>query len=63
MDVAIKNKMLEAMVESLKISGDVMKSAENRYLSVGDWFDRDESTLKIILLSFILKVLLGSELQ
>jgi len=43
---SIQDKMLEAMVEAIQISTATMNSAEQSYVSLGDWLNRDESSLK-----------------
>ena len=46
MKSSIQDKMLEAMVEAIQISTATMNSAEQSYVSLGDWLNRDESSLK-----------------
>lgn len=43
---SIKDKMLEAMVEVIQISTATMNSAEQSYVSLGDWLNREDSSLK-----------------
>ena len=46
MKSSIQDKMLEAMVEPIQISTATMNSAEQSYVSLGDWLNREESSLK-----------------
>lgn len=38
--------ILNDLVESLEVSSKVQEKAENRYKSLGDWLDRETSSLK-----------------
>lgn len=46
MNKSTKNKMLEAMVESIQITTATMDSAEKSYISLGEWLNREDSVLK-----------------
>jgi len=46
MKSSIQDKMLEAMVEAIQISTATMNSAEQSYVSLGDWLNREDSSLK-----------------
>ena len=51
MKSSIKDKILEAMVEAIQISTATMNSAEQSYVSLGDWLNREDSVLKRYALS------------
>jgi len=46
MKSSIEDKILEAMVEAIQISTVTMNSAEQSYVSLGDWLNREDSSLK-----------------
>lgn len=46
MDSIQRNKLLEALLESLELPDAAYEKAVDRYENLGAWFNRDESTLK-----------------